>query len=181
MIKIRRYMKKNKFWGFNILITILSILLLIIGFWMTVAYKLPNKSEIKTVTGMVSDFKQRDEKWYDNLFGGTANSHFKLWLSDDSFYEATGICYDNIDRNLYGTIKKGDEITISYIDNGWTSPNDIVTIELNGICYLNLDDVIEDYENTNKKMKIVGFSIIGVTSMSAIVLYVLNYKKNKLK
>ena len=174
-------MKKNKFLGFNILITSIWILLLIIGFWMTVAYELPDRSEIKTATGIVSDFKQRDGKWYDYLFGGGKHTYFNIWLSDDSFYEATGINYDNIDRKLYETIRKGEEITISYIDNGWTSPNDIVSIEYDGISYLKLTDVIEDYEKTNKSMKIVGFCVIGVTSLSAIGLYILNYKKNKVK
>lgn len=174
-------MKKNKFLRYNIIITIVTILFLIIGFCMTFAYELPDKSEIKTVTGIIADFKQRDKKWYDYLFRGTGGSYFKLWLSDDSFYEATGINYDNIDRKLYEIITNDTEITISYIDNGWVSPNDIVSIEYKGVYYLKLTDIIEDYEKNNKIMKIVGPSIICLTSLSAIVLYIFNYKKNKLK
>ncbi len=174
-------MKINKFVRFNIIITIALFFLLIVGFIFTFSYQLPSESKFKTVTGTVEDFKQRDGKWYDFILGNHSYSYFKIWLADDYFFEATGINYDNIDRNLYEVIEKGKEITIGYIDNGWSAPNDIISIEYGGKSYLNSADVIEDYKNHDKTMKIVGPCIIGVSTLSATVLYVLNYKKQKPK
>ncbi len=174
-------MKNNKFVRFNIIITIALFFLLIIGFVFTFSYQLPDQSKFRTITGTVEDFKQRDGKWYDFILGSNVYSYFKIWLSDDSVFEATGISYDNIDRDLYEIIEKGKEITIGYIDNGLLSQDVIISIEYGGKSYLNSTDVIEDYKNTDKTMKIVGSCIISVSTISACVLYILNYKKNKSK
>ena len=112
-------MRGNNFLGYNLLITIFTILSIIIALIGTFNYELPDIDEIKTVTGIISKYNQKDQQWYDAFFdaGGT-NSYFNVRLSDNSFYEATGICYDNMDRSLYDVITVGEEITIRYIDNG---------------------------------------------------------------
>ena len=173
-------MKNNKFLGFNIIITSISLLFIIFGLIGTFAYEPSKLKDTKEVTGIIEEYKQRDSKWYDVIAGGTIDSYFNIRLRDNSFYEATGINYDNIDRSLFDIIKEGEEITITYIDNGWSSPNDIVSIEYQGMIYLDYEKVINEFEQNNKIMKIVGPSIIIVTIGTAITLYIINYKKNKL-
>lgn len=87
---------------------------------------------------------------------GSSNEYFNIRWTDDSFYEATGICYYNIDRTLFDVIKSGDEIVIDYIDNGFMSPNDIVSIEYQGTCYLELTDVLDVLEVNDRIMKILN-------------------------
>ena len=173
-------MKNNKFLGFNILITSISLIFIIIGLIGTFTYEAPNLNEIKTITGVIGEFKQRDGKWYDAIFGGSINSFFSVRLIDGSYYEATGIWSDNINRDLYEVINIGEEIKISYIDNGWSAPNDIVAIEYNGLDYLELNQVVKEFEKNDKIMKVVGPSIIGVTIIVSSIFYIINYKKNRL-
>ena len=181
--KIVNNTKPNRFLGLNIVITCLTIFFLAIGVVFVVDEIVPSdKNELKTTTGIVSNFKQRDPQWYDYFFTDSGSiSYFKLWFTDGSFYEATGVYYDNIDRNLYETLQAGDKITISFVDNGWSEPNDIISIEHNGICYQSADDVIKDYESTRKSNRIFGFCLIGITTLGAITSYILNYLKNKQK
>ena len=81
----------------NILITVLYIFLLINGIIGIFAYKVPNVEDINTTNGIISEFKQRDGKWFDVIFGGATDQYFNITFNDDTFYEATGIYYDNID------------------------------------------------------------------------------------
>ena len=172
-------MKNNKFVGLNILISAISVLFIVIGIVGMFSYNPSQFKETKVVTGVIEEYKQRDGKWYDVISGGTTKSYFNIRLSDDSFYEATGINYDKINRNLYDEINIGDEITIRYVDNGWSVPNDIVSIEYKGTTYLEFDVVLKEFERNDKIMKIVGISIIGVTTLCSIMFYIINYRKNK--
>ena len=172
-------MKTNKFIGFNILITAISFLFIVIGVVGMFSYSPSQFKETKVLTGVIEEYKQRDGKWYDVISGGTTKSYFNIRLSNDSFYEATGINYDNINRELYDVINIGDEITIRYVDNGWSAPNDIVSIEYKGITYLEFNAILKEFERNDKIMKIVGISIISVTTLCSIMFYIINYRKNK--
>jgi hypothetical protein len=169
---------KGKFFQVNILITVALLCFLAVGLLFTFAYDSPKQGEVKTATGTVEKFKWREDEWYDYLFGGSASPYFRLWLTDDSFYEATGMYYDNVDKALYEILQSGEEITVGYIDNGWVSPNDLVSIEYKGVCYLRFTDILEDFEKSNKTGKIVGLYIIGVACVFATAFYILNFKKN---
>jgi len=163
----------------NILITVLYIFLLIIGIIGLFAYKVPNVEDIKTTTGIISEFKQRDGKWYDAMFGGATDEYFNVTFNDDTFYEATGIYYDNIDRTLFDLISNGDEITIGYIDNGWTAPNIIISITYNDVCYLEVNDVLEDFEENDLIAKTLCSAFIVLITIVTGVLYYMNYRTNK--
>lgn len=163
----------------NILITVLYIFLLIVGIIGLFAYKVPNVEDIKTTTGIISEFKQRDGKWYDVIFGGATDKYFNITFNDDTFYEATGIYYDNIDRTLFDLISNGDEITIGYIDNGWTAPNTIISITYNDVCYLEVNDVLEDFEENDLIAKTLCPAFIVLITIVTGVLYYMNYRTNK--
>ena len=58
-------MKNNKFLGFNIIITSISLLFIIFGLIGTFTYDPSKLKDIKEVTGIIEEYKQRDGKWYD--------------------------------------------------------------------------------------------------------------------
>ena len=109
-------MKNNKFVGFNILITAISFLFIVVGVVGMFSYNPSQFKETKVVTGVIEEYKQRDGKWYDVISGDTTKSYFNIRLSNDSFYEATGINYDNINGELYDVINIGDEISMLMMD-----------------------------------------------------------------
>lgn len=172
-------MKFSKYIRINILITVLYIFLLIIGIIGIFAYKVPKAEDIKTTTGIIFEFKQRDGKWYDVIFGGATDKYFNITLNDDTFYEATGIYYDNIDRTLFELISNGDEITIRYINNGWSAPNTIISITYKDVCYLEVNDVLEDFEENELIAKAISPVFIVIITIATGVLYYLNYRTNK--
>ncbi len=172
-------MKFSKYIRINILITVLYIFLLIIGIIGIFAYKVPKAEDIKTTTGIIFEFKQRDGKWYDVVFGGATDKYFNITLNDDTFYEATGIYYDNIDRTLFDLISNGDEITIRYINNGWSAPNTIISITYKDVCYLEVNDVLEDFGENDLIAKAISPVFIVIITIATGVLYYLNYRTNK--
>lgn len=163
----------------NILITVLYIFLLIVGIIGLFNYKVPNVEDIKTTTGIISEFKQRYGKWYDVIFGGATDKYFNITFNDDTFYETTGIYYDNIDRSVFDLISNGDEITIGYIDNGWTAPNTIISITYNDVCYLEVNDVLEEFGENDSIAKAICPVFIIILTIAIGVLYYLNYRTNK--
>lgn len=172
-------MKINKFKGFNTLIFMFSILIILFAIIGIFSYKQP--SNTKSVTGIVTDFNQRDKKWYDFIFGGSRNEYFNINLNDDQFFTATGIAYDNIDRALFTELSIGEEITIVYNDEGIIAPNKLYNIKYKDKNYLDIDDLLKELELNEKIMKRTGLIIILVTVIISFCLYIWNYKKNRLK
>ncbi len=169
---------KNRFAAFNFLIAIALLFVLVLSLIFTFAYKQP--TGLKQQTGVVSKFNQYDEKWYDNIFGNSKGSYFDVRFEDDSFFEATGISYDNIDRTLFEKLEVGEEITITYKDE-IGSPNKIYAIKYNGKNYLLLDEVLNEYRQDEKIAHIVGPIIVVLSISVGTVLLILNYKKNRNK
>ena len=167
---------KSRFFLFNFLIVIAVLLVFAISLNLTFAYEQP--TELKTQTGIVSKLDQYDEKWYDHIFGNSIGSYFYVWLEDDSFFEATGICYDNIDRRLFENLQTGEEITITYFEKGG-GQRGICAIECSGETYLSLDDVLNEYRQNEKVAHIVGPAMIVLSISIGAVLFTVNYKKNR--
>ena len=167
---------KNRFAAFNILIAIALLFVLVLSLIFTFAYKQP--TELKQQTGVVSKFNQYDEKWYDNIFGNSKGSYFDVRFEDNSYFEATGICYDNINRRLFEDLQIGEEITITYFEKSG-GLRKICSIDYNGETYLSLDDVLNEYSQNEKVAHIVGPTIMALSISVGVVLFIVNYKKNR--
>lgn len=176
MVNISIGVKMKKYISNNILIIVLTFVFVILGLVGSFAYELP--TDLTEITGFIQSYNQRDGKWYDNIFGGSKGSYFNVRLEDDSFFEATGICYDNIDRNLFKKLKIGEEITITY-NNESGRPDRIFAIKYQDIDYLMLDDSLNGYKQTAKIMHVVGPIMCGFSILSGVVLLMINYKKNR--
>ena len=161
---------KNTYQGINILIVVLTLALVSCGVLLMFTYKVPTKLEVKT--GIVSEFEFREDTWWDVIFGYTQPSSFSVWFEDDSFFEATGICCDNIDQSLFEKLQKGDEITITYSDNR------IYGIEYDGTDYLSIDNVTADFEKNAGYAHIGGPIIIVLSLMIGAILITVNYRKH---
>ena len=169
---------KNRFVAFNILIAIALLLVLVLSLIFTFSYQQP--TGLKQQTGIVSKFNQYDEKWYDNIFGNSKGSYFDVRFEDNSYFEATGICYDKIDRRLFEELQIGEEITITYFEkNGGLRK--ICALEYNGETYLSLNDVLNEYNKNEKTAHIVGPTIMVLSISVGVVLFIVNYKKNRRK
>ena len=169
---------KNRFAAFNIFIAIALLLVLVLSLIFTFAHEQP--TELKQHTGVVSKFNQYDEKWYDNIFGNSKGSYFDVRLEDKSYFEATGICYDKIDRSLFEDLQIGEEITITYLETSG-GLRKIYALAYNGETYLSLNDVLNEYSKNEKVAHIVGPTIMALSISVGAVLLVINYKKNRRK
>ena len=167
---------KNRYKANNILIIIFLFLFIILGLIGTFAYQQP--TNLKEATGIIQDYKQHEGKWYDNIFGNSKGSYFKVKFEDDSFFESTGICYDNIDKTLFEKIKIGDCITIIYNEESGR-PDRIYAIKYNGKDYLLLEDSLNGFKQTERIMHIFGPSISVLSIVVGLILFAINYKKNK--
>ena len=167
---------KNRFVAFNILIAIALLLVLAIGLMCTFSFQQPK--ELEQQTGVVAKFNQYDEKWYDNIFGNSKGSYFDVRFEDNSYFEATGICYDNIDRRLFADLQIGKEITITYFEKSG-GLRKICALEYNGETYLSLNDVLNEYSKNEKTAHIVGPTIMALSISVGALLFVVNYKKNR--
>ena len=167
---------KNRFAAFNILIAIALLLVLAIGLICTFSFQQPK--ELKHHTGVVAKFNQYDEKWYDNIFGNSKGSYFDVRFEDNSYYEATGICYDNIDRRLFEELQIGKELTITYFEKSG-GLRKICALEYNGETYLSRNDVLNEYSKNEKTAHIVGSTIMALSISVGALLFVVNYKKNR--
>ncbi len=161
---------KNTYQGINILIIVLTLALVACGVLLMFTYEVPTDLEVKT--GVVSEFETYEDTWWDVIFGYTQPSSFRVWFEDDSFFEATGICYDNIDQSLFEQLQKGDEITITYSDKR------IYAIEYDGVNYLSLNDVSDDFEKNAGYARIGGPIIIALSILIGAILIAINYKKH---
>ena len=167
---------KNRFVAFNILIAIALLLVLAIGLICTFSFQQPK--ELKHQTGVVAKFNQYDEKWYDNIFGKSKGSYFDVRFEDNSYFEATGICYDNIDRRLFEELQIGKELTITYFEKSG-GLRKICALEYNGETYLSRNDVLNEYSKNEKTAHIVGSTIMALSISVGALLLVVNYKKNR--
>ena len=167
---------KNRFVAFNILIAIALLLVLVLSLIFTFSYQQP--MGLKQQTGVVSKFNQYDEKWYDNIFGNSKGSYFNVRFEDNSCFEATGICYDNIDRRLFEELQIGKELTITYFEKSG-GLRKICALEYNGETYLSLNDVLNEYSKKEKTAHIVGPTIMALSISVGALLFVVNYKKNR--
>ena len=167
---------KNRFAAFNILIAIALLIVLVLSLIFTFAYKQP--TELKQQTGVVSKFNQYDEKWYDNIFGNSKGSYFDVRVEDNSYFEATGICYDYIDRRMFENLQIGEEIIITYFEKSG-GLRKICAIDYNGETYLSLNDVLNEYNQNEKVAHIVGPTIMALSISVGAVLFIVNYKKNR--
>lgn len=174
---VKKYTKK---WiiACNVAISMIVAICIIIGVCTILSYEPPKN--LKETIGTIAKFKQRDEEWYDYIGGPTGN-YFNVTFEDGTFFEAKGISYDNIDRELFDKITVGKEIKITY-NSSWSRPNRIYAIEYNGVDYLRLDDVLAGYEDTAKIMNVVGAIVIALPIVvGGIGLFIVNYKYRKKK
>lgn len=132
-------------------------------------------TDFKEKTGIVLEFQEHEADWTDALFNGS--SYFNIKFTDGSFFEAKGENYKNIDRELYGRLIPGVEITVKYEENH-TKPNRIYGIEYCGKTYLKYDDVRPTLEKDYKSTLIACPIILVVWTGVAVALFVFNYKKN---
>jgi len=167
---------KNRFVAFNILIAIVLLFVLVISLIITFAYQQP--TNLKQQTGVVSKLNQYDEKWYDTIFGNSKGSYFCVRFEDHSYFEATGICYDNIDRRLFEELQIGEELTITYFEKSG-GLRKICALEYDGETYLSLNDVLHAYSKNEKTAHIVGPTIMALSISVGALLFVVNYKKNR--
>ena len=166
---------KNKFTAYNIIISVALALILMCGLFFTFGYNLPTK--LKQQTGVVSKFKQYDKKWYDYILNDSKSSYLKVYFKDNSYFEATGICYDCIDRSLFKNLQIGEEITITYFEKSGLKK--ICSIVYNGKTYLSLENVLNEYNKNEKVAHIVAPTIMILSILIGIVLFIINYKKNR--
>ena len=167
---------KNRFAAFNVLIAIALLFVIVISLIFTFAYQPP--TDLKRQTGVVSKFNQYDDKWYDHIFGNSKGSYFNVRFEDDAYFEATGICYENIDRELFEKIQVGEEITVIYFEKGGGLKK-ICAIEYMGKTYLSLDRVLNEYTQSEQVAHIVGPTIMALSISVGAVLFIVNYKKNR--
>ena len=158
-----------------ILIIVVSLFCALPGFLFAFGYEVPN--ELNTVTGTIAEFRQRDGKWYDNLFSSPTGSYLKLEFENGSFFEATGINYDCIDSVLFENLQIGEEITVTYHDRRG-GPNRIYGICYQGEDYLLLESVIDEYEQNNNELHVMGSVILFLSLAIGAVSLVINYKRN---
>lgn len=166
---------RNRIVAFDIFICMGVGFCIIFGLFLLFAYNINN---LKDITGTIAKFDQHDKEWYDYI-GGSTGSYLYITFEDGTFFEAKGIAYNNIDRELFETIRIGEEIKITY-NSSWSRPNRIYAIEYNGVNYLLLDDVLAQYENEHKSSFIAGLIIIVVSVLAGGVgLFIVNYKYRK--
>ena len=166
----------SRYKAFNIIIALLSFWLIVLGLVFMLAFPVP--TTFQETTGIVQDFYQYDEKWYDNIFGNSKGSYFDVRFEDNSYFEATGICYNNIDRRLFEELQIGKELTITYFEKSG-GLRKICALEYNGETYLSLNDVLNEYSKNEKTAHIVGPTIMALSISVGALLFVVNYKKNR--
>ena len=174
-IKLAKKFTKNRLVAFNVMICMIVAICFVIGMCTIFAHEPPK--DLKEVTGTIAEFNQYDDNWTDAYFG--ISSYFDIRFEDGRFFKATGISYDNINRELFKKIQVGEEIKITY-SSSFSTPNRIYAIEYNGVDYLLLDDVLKSYANEAKTSHITGAIIIGVSVVAGgVALFVVNWKHRK--
>lgn len=174
--KFANKLTQNRFLALNILIIIVVVFCVVIGVVLFFSYQQPKN--LQQATGIIAKFEQRDKEWYDYI-GSSSGNEFNVTFEDGTYFEATGIAYDNIDRKLFEIICVGEEIKITY-DYSWSRPNRIYSIEYKGVNYLMLDNVLTQYRTEHKGSLIEGVIIVVVSVVLGCVgLCIVNYKNKK--
>ena len=162
----------------NVFIIIAISISLTIGLWLAFSNRRPKNLE--ETTGIIAEFHQRDEHWYDYLLGGSSLPPFDIRFEDSSYFEATGIAYENIDRQLFEDLKVGDEITITHDSGGFWRPDRIYAIEYHGRTYSSLEEVLSGYENNTRGWSAFGLTLAALSvPIGGIALLVFNYRWRK--
>lgn len=178
MKKSRKIAFENKFLVNNILIIFLSLFLILPCLLLTFSYDKEPKN-LKEATGIISEFKHYEKKWYDYISSNSKGPYFCVRLEDGSFFETTGISYSQIDMELFDNLSIGEEIKIIYEEEKPMSPDKIYAIEYNGKTYLSLDNVLDEFEDNAKTAHIVcPIAIIVIIAVAGILIF-FNYKHNK--
>ena len=159
---------------FSVMIYIFCLTAIAIGLMFIFGYQQP--TNLMHQTGYILSFEQRDEKWYDSFFDTSAGSYFYIWLEDNSYYEATGICYDNINRNLFEKIHVGESITITYVEKSG-GLRKIYAVEYMGETYLSLNDVLNELSENEKTANNAGLMIIVLSILTGVIS--IGLKKNR--
>jgi len=165
---------KNKFVAGNVLISVIVISFVLLGVLGLFAYGEP--TALSEATGRLSELEYRDDSWLDYIFGYSGNEYLHIRLDDGRFFEATGICYDLVDRSLFEELAEGEEVTLLY-DDEHGRPDRIYGIRHGGKEYLSLSDVLKEFERNTGIMRIACPILIAVTLALGAVGFVLNYKK----
>jgi len=167
---------QNRLLAVKILICMVVVFCVVMGVVFIVSYAQPKN--LQETTGIIAKFEQRDREWYDYIGSPTGNE-FNVTFEDGAYFEATGICYDNIDKELFEKIRVGEEIKLIY-DYSWGRPNRIYSIDYNGVNYLMLDNVLAQYKNEHKNLLVYGIVIISVSvAAGGVGLFIVNYKNKK--
>lgn len=157
-------------------IVITVVYLACVGTLVACMFSYAPPSELNVATGLVIKYNYDDDT---NIIDQMVNSStfFNVTLDDGSFYEARGINFNNIDKDLFNDIKAGTEMTVTYQDRGFSAPNRIFGIAYNGKTYLNQNDVLADLSDERKTAHIVFPTLIGVVTIIAVGLILLCNKK----
>ena len=165
---------KSKFARFNVLILI--SLFIIITLCLCLIFMGGYPSKIKTRTGIISKYDHYEKKWYDDYLPGTTYSYFNIEFEDGIFFQATGISYDNIDKELFDNLLIGEEITITYFKDN--NKKMMCSIKFKDKTYLDLKKVMQEYKENEKFSLILWPSVIVATFFIAIILFIINYIRN---
>ena len=140
--------------------------------------------ELKTTTGTIASIKHHDRTdpdLIDHLLNDTA-SYLNIKLADGESYQANGVRYEYVDRELFKVLKVDTEIKLIYEDKGFGGGIDLIYgIEYYGKTYLAVDDALTDLKSERKITLIVCPVIMGVLTLLAGVGVFFNYRKFKRK
>jgi len=148
---------------------VLPLLLLTFGILFVTSSTQPE--DFRTHTGTVAEFSWHDERWYEGFLSNSGASRFTVRLEDGSYYEATGVFYDQIDRELFSTLSPGKEIEISYHVDSWR-PNKICGILYQGQAYLSCEDTLDSYYASSSTRHTIGLVLIiagGIMYVAGVV------------
>lgn len=174
--KFAEKLTKNRLIAVNILICMAVAFCIVFGLISIFSYAQPKN--LQKATGNIAKFEQHDTQWYDYI-GGVTGSYLRITFEDGTYFEATGICYDNIDRKLFEIAGIGEEIEITY-EQSFTRPNRIYAIEYDGDNYLFIDDVLRSYKNESKTSQMTGGILIGVSVIvGGVIIFIVNYRHGK--
>ena len=166
---------KSKFAAFNIILVIVLLFALVVPIAYMFGYQVP--TDLTTQTGTVSRFYQHDAKWYDNIFSNTKGSYWEVRFEDGSYFEATGIAYEQIDRKLFEELDRGQELTVTYFEKPG-GVRKICAIAYKGETYLSSEAVLAAYEQRETRAHIIAPIAIAVLLAVGASLFIINYKKN---
>lgn len=171
------FKKMSRYTAINIVIVMVGLGVIVFSVWSMLAYL--NPSKLEETTGAVAKFEQRERDLFDSV-ANTSAPYFRVWFEDGLYYEATGICYNNINNRLFDDLTEGNEITLTYAARVGASKR-IYGITYNGETYLFTSDVLRDLGN--ERAKTYPYSIVAIvaTVVVGVALFIWNFKRNRQK